>query len=156
MNALTPLAIRIGALAWLPRFLRQITAVDRFLQRVSRGRWSLLRIAGLPSLMLTVVGRKSGVARSTPLLCVPYQDGVLIAGSNFGGAKPPVWVVNVRAASRVRMRYDGAERDAVPHELEGVEREQAWQHMLATWPNYARYAERTGRTIPVFYLDPAA
>ena len=73
-------------------------ATDKFIQRVSKGRVTILDIAGLPNLMLTVKGRKSGVPRTTPLLCVPYESGNLIAGSNFGGEKKPVWVVNVRAA----------------------------------------------------------
>jgi len=160
MNRLTPLAIRIGAISWLPRFLPQITWLDKTIQRLTRGRWSILRIAGLPNIMLTVLGRKSGIPRSTPLLCVPYLRGILIAGSNFGGPTAPVWVVNVRAAQekaeRVTMRYEGEELAATPVELTGEDREQAWEHMLATWPNYAKYAERTGRTIPVFYLEPAA
>jgi len=160
MNMLTPVAIRIGALSWLPKLLPQITWLDKTIQRLTRGRWSILRIAGLPNIMLTVLGRKSGVPRSTPLLCVPYLRGVLIAGSNFGGAKAPVWVMNVRAALEkaqpVTMRYEGEELAATPVELTGADREQAWEHMLKTWPNYARYAERTGRVIPVFYLEPAA
>ena len=155
MNALTPVAIRLGGLSWLPRFLRQITAVDRFLQRITGGRWSLLRIAGLPSMMLTVTGRRSGVARSTPVLCVPYDGGHLAAGSNFGGAKAPVWVLNVRAAGRVTVTVDGTTYDAVPRELTGEERATAWAHMLRTWPNYAKYEARTHRVIPVFLFTPA-
>jgi deazaflavin-dependent oxidoreductase (nitroreductase family) len=154
MNVLTPVAVRIGAIPWLPRFLRQITAFDMFLQRLTRGRWSLLRLAGLPSLLLTVVGRKSGLPRATPLLCVPWRTGVLVAGSNFGGATTPAWVGNVRAAGRVTMRFGGRTGDAVPHELRGDDRAAAWAHMLRTWPNYQRYADRTGREIPVFYLEP--
>lgn len=160
MNRLTPLAVRIGAIGWLPRLLPQITWLDKALQRLTRGRWSLLRIAGLPNIMLTVLGRRSGLPRSTPLLCVPYLRGVLVAGSNFGGARAPVWVVNVRAAlesaHRVTMRYHGEELAATPYELTGADREDAWAHMLQTWPNYAKYAERTHRVIPVFYLEPAA
>ena len=154
MGMLTPLAIKIGAISWLPRFLPQITWLDKLLQRITGGRWSILRIAGLPNLMLTVVGRKSGVPRSTPLLCVPYRDGVLVAGSNFGGPKVPLWVGNVRAAGRVTMRFEGRTHEAVPHELVGDDRAAAWEHMLKTWPNYAKYAERTGREIPVFHLQP--
>lgn len=156
MNRLTPLAIRIGAIGWLPRLLPQITWLDRTIQRLTKGRWSILRIAGLPNLMLTVTGRKSGLPRSTPLLCVPYGNAHLIAGSNFGGPKPPVWVVNVRAADRVKVTIAGRTHEAIPRELEGNEREAVWQHMLITWPNYAKYAEKTGRRIPVFLLEPAA
>ena len=155
-NRLTPVAIWLGSLSWLPRFLRQITAIDKFIQRVTKGQWSLLRIAGLPSMMLTVLGRKSGIARSTPILCIPYREGHLIAGSNFGGKKPPVWVLNVRAADRVTVMVDGRTHDAIPHELGGEERADAWTHMLKTWPNYAKYEARTDRVIPVFWLTPAA
>ena len=156
MNVFTPVAIWLGSLSWLPRFLPQITAIDKFIQRLTKGQWSLLRIAGLPSMMLTVLGRKSGVARSTPILCVPYQHGWLVAGSNFGGKKAPVWVLNVRAADRVTIMVDGVTQEAVPHELSGEERAAAWEHMLKTWPNYAKYAERTDRVIPVFWLTPDA
>lgn len=159
MGVFTPLAVRIGGLAWLPRFLPQITAIDKFLQRITRGHLSLLRLAGLPSMMLTVEGRKSGVARTTPVLCVPYRNGFLVAGSNFGGAKAPVWVLNVRAAEQrsqtVTISVDRNTQQAVPREITGTEREQVWTHMLRTWPNYAKYAERTDRLIPVFLFEPA-
>ncbi len=158
MGLFTPLAVRIGAIPWLPRYLPQITATDKFLQRASRGRLTLLRIAGLPGLMLTVRGRKSGRLLSTPLLCVPYREGNLIAGSNFGAPRPPVWVVNVRAAQErgepVVVRRDGVQHRAHPRELRGEERARAWERMLRTWPNYRLYEERTDRSIPVFYLDP--
>jgi deazaflavin-dependent oxidoreductase (nitroreductase family) len=160
VNFMTPLAIRIGAIPWMPKLLPQITATDKFIQRVSQGRMTILDIAGLPNLMLTVKGRKSGVPRTTPLLCVPYQDGNLIAGSNFGGEKKPVWVVNVRAAAekgeRVGVRVGGRTQQAAVREIAGAEREELWAHMIKTWPNYARYAERTDRTIPVFFLDPSS
>jgi len=154
MSILTPVAIKIGSWAWVPRFLPLITWVDRTLHRLSGGRVTLVRMAGLPSLVLTVVGRKSGIARSTPVLCVPRGANFLIAGSNFGGPKPPVWVLNIRSADQVTVVFNGRELAAVPHELTGDEREAAWTHMLTTWPNYAKYAERTDRVIPVFDLEP--
>jgi deazaflavin-dependent oxidoreductase (nitroreductase family) len=154
-NVLTPVAIFLGGISWMPKFLKQITAMDKFLEKISRGRLSFVRIAGLTSLMLTVVGRKSGIPRTTPVLCVPYQDGHLIAGSNFGGPTEPIWVLNIRAASTVGVRINGVDHEAVPREVEGAEREVVWAHMLRTWPNYAKYAVRTGRTIPVFFLEPS-
>ena len=153
MGLLTPLAIRIGAIPWMPRFLPQIMWVDQLIQRVTRGRITLLDIAGLPNLVLTVVGRKSGIPRETPLLCVPYGDDILIAGSNFGSDKQPVWVVNIEANPEVTVRYRGRTTPMVARKLEGDERAAAWSHMLETWPNFAKYEQRTDRRIKVFLLS---
>jgi deazaflavin-dependent oxidoreductase (nitroreductase family) len=154
MGLFTPLAIRIGAIPWLPRFLPQIMWFDKMLQRLTRGRLTLLDIAGLPNLMLTVIGRKSGQPRQTPLLCVPRGDEILIAGSNFGGPKQPVWVVNVQANPEVTVRFRGRTAPMLARRLEGDEREAAWEHMRQTWPNFALYEKKTDRKIKVFVLTP--
>lgn len=145
-------AILIGSWAWVPNYLKQITAADKFLQRKTKGAWSLLRIASLPGVRMTVVGKKSGLPRTTPLLCTPYKDGVLIAGSNFGGPATPAWVGNLRAAGEAEVRFNGVEGRMIPRELEGEERAEAWVEMLKTWPNYRLYEQRTDRLIPVFWL----
>jgi deazaflavin-dependent oxidoreductase (nitroreductase family) len=155
MGRLTPVAIRIGAISWMPKLLPLIVRVDRTLERTTRGRWSLLDIAGLPNLVLTVVGRRSGLPRSTPLLCAPHGDGWLIAGSYFGGPRMPVWVENLRAAGRGEVRVGGDVTAATARELGGEDRAAAWEVLLRTWPNFARYEQRTHRTIPVFELRPA-
>jgi len=153
MGLLTPVAMRIGALEWMPRLLPQVVWLDKSLHRVSRGRVTVLDIAGLPNLNLTVKGRKSGIERTTPLLCVPDGDTILIAGSYFGGPKMPLWVGNLRAAGGQAKVEHGKERFTVTAtELTDPERAQAWQVMLRTWPNYAKYEERTDRLIPVFRL----
>ena len=154
MGLLTPLAVRIGAIPWMPRFLPQIMWLDKLIHRLSRGRLTLLDIAGLPNLMLTVVGRKSGIPRTTPLLCVPYGSDVLIAGSYFGSDKEPVWVKNIAANPQVTVRFGGRETAMVARHLEGDDRAAAWSHMLETWPNFARYEQRTHRRIKVFLLTP--
>ena len=153
MGLLTPVAVRIGAISWMPKLLPQIVWFDKTLHRLTRGRVTVLDIAGLPNVVLTVKGRKSGIERSTPLLCIPDGDTILIAGSYFGGPDMPLWVGNLRAAGgAAKIEY---ERETFPvhaTELSGEERAAAWQHMLATWPNYAKYEERTERLIPVFRL----
>lgn len=155
MGLLTPLAVRIGAISWMPRLLPQIVWVDTRLQRISKGRVSVLDIAGLPNLALTVPGRKSGIPRTTPLLCVPYEGGWLIAGSYFGGPKTPLWVGNLRATDRARITFAREDVEVTWRELEGADRADAWQAMLRIWPNYAKYEERTSRVIPVFLLSRA-
>ena len=151
MGLLTPLAIRIGAIPWMPRLLPQIVWTDRLLQRATGGRLTILDIAGLPNLTLTVVGRKSGLPRSTPLLCVPDGDTWLIAGSYFGGPEMPVWVHNLRAAGAATITWRRRRVPVTAEELGPEQRAEAWQ-VLRTWPNFAKYEERTDRVIPVFRL----
>ena len=153
MGLLTPVAVRIGALEWMPKLLPQVVWLDKSLHRITRGRVTVLDLAGLPNLNLTVKGKKSGIERTTPLLCVPDGDSILIAGSYFGGPKTPLWVGNLRAADGQARVEHGKERFAVAAtELTDPERAEAWQVMLRTWPNYAKYEERTDRLIPVFRL----
>jgi deazaflavin-dependent oxidoreductase (nitroreductase family) len=154
MGLLTPLAVKVGSWSVTPKFLPQITATDKFIQRVSRGRVSILDVAGLPNLKLTVVGRKSGLPRETPLLAVPRGPHWLIAGSNFGGPKQPVWVVNLEATPDAQITVKGRTYDVTARRLEGQERAEAWEHMVDTWPNYRLYEQKTDRQIKVFELSP--
>jgi deazaflavin-dependent oxidoreductase (nitroreductase family) len=157
MGLLTPVAIRLGALPWMPKLLPQIVWLDKTLHRLSRGRVTVLDIAGLPGVYLTVRGRKSGIERTTPLLCIPDRfegrDTWLIAGSYFGGAEMPLWVGNLRAApGQATIEYDRERFPVIATELEGADRDAAWQTMLKAWPNYAIYERKTPRVIPVFRL----
>jgi deazaflavin-dependent oxidoreductase (nitroreductase family) len=153
MGLLTPVAVKVGAIPWMPKFLPQIVWFDQNLQKLTSGRVNVLDIAGLPSVQLTVKGRKSGIERTTPLLCVPDGGTWLIAGSYFGGPKTPLWVGNLRAAGGAAVIIHARERfPVIATELEGADRAAAWQTMLGLWPNYAKYEARTDRLIPVFRL----
>lgn len=152
MGLLTPVAIQIGSISWMPKLLPQIVFVDKLIQGGTRGKLTILDVAGLPNLMLTVTGRKSGLPRSTPLLCVPYGDAILIAGSYFGGPKEPLWVKNIEANPDVTVRFKGRTSPMHARLLAGDDRAAAWQAMLKTWPNFAKYEERTDRHIKVFEL----
>lgn len=79
----------------------------------------------------------------------------MVAGSNWGAAKPPVWVGNVAAASEATVNFDGRDYDVVPHEALGAEREELFAQMVQAWPNYAKYEKRTKRQIRVFHLKRA-
>ena len=152
MGLLTPLAVKIGSIPWLPRYLRQIMWVDNLIRRVTRGRLTLLDLAGLPNLVLTVPGRKSGIPRSTPLLCAPDGADILIAGSNFGGAKEPIWVKNIEATPEVTILFRRRETPMVVRPIEGDERAAAWSRLVETWPNFLMYERRTDRRIKLFRL----
>ncbi len=66
----------------------------------------------------------------------------------------PGWVHNLGDADRASVLFKGRTSTVTPRRVAGAERDEKWQVMLRTWPNYAKYAERTDREIPVFFLDP--
>ena len=154
---ISPLAILLGRQPWLPRLNKFIVGLDRWLQRLTGGRLGMVRLAGLPGLMLTVTGAKSGVPRSVPLLCVPYGDGWLIAGTNWGAPKPPAWIANVSKAAETgaaaQVNFEGRTMAVSPSELAGDERAAAWTAMLRIWANYDVYQRRVERQIRVFLLE---
>ena len=138
----------------MPRLLPQITAIDRVLHRTTRGHLTILTIAGLPNLLLTVPGRRTGVPRTTPLLCVPRDGRFLVAGSYFGGPDEPIWVANLEAAGAGELRFRGVDEQFTSRQLTGRERDTAWADMIKVWPNFALYEKRTPRKIKVFELTP--
>jgi deazaflavin-dependent oxidoreductase (nitroreductase family) len=109
-------------------------------------------LRGLPVIVLTSVGAKSGKIRKTPLMRVEHDGEYLAVGSLGGAPKNPVWVYNLRKNSHVELQ-DGAERhdyDAV--ELDGDERATWWDRAVKAFPNYADYQLKTDRLIPLFKL----
>lgn len=157
MGILTPVAVKLGSIPWMPRLLPQIVACDAVLHRLSGGKLGLLDLGDLPNVVLEVVGRRSGETRRSPLLAVPAGEGKwLIAGSYFGDARMPAWVLNLRAADTAQVIVKGVATTVTARELSGDERADAWARMLKVWPNYARYEARTERVIPVFLLEPVA
>ncbi|GAA1780017.1 nitroreductase family deazaflavin-dependent oxidoreductase [Nocardioides hankookensis] len=154
MNPMRSMAVKLGAQPWLPRYSRLIVGTDKFLQRISWGRVTIMMATGLHELVLQVPGRKTGILRSTPLLTVPHGEGWLIVGSNWGAQDPPAWASNLRAAEEPLVTYKGRTMAVDARELSGPERDEKWAVAVAGWPNYARYAERTERELPLFWLTP--
>ncbi len=155
MGLLTPVAIRVGSIAWLPKYLPRIVQCDNAIRKITRERYGLLDIAGLPNTTVVVAGRKSGVVRRTRLLAVPRDDGSwLVAGSYFGGPNTPQWVFNLRATDTAAIIDQGVTRTVRVRELHDADRAAAWQTLRSVWPNFDLYERRTDRTIPVFELTP--
>lgn len=153
-NPIGVLAIWLGGRNWLPRFAPYIVRLDMFLRKLTRGRFTLLTLSGLPELFLTVAGRKSGIPRTTPLLCVPHEGGWLIAGSNWGQPKPPMWVGNLEAADEATVGFHGRDTVVTPRLMEGEKRAELFQVMLGTWPNYSMYERKSERELKIFHLVP--
>jgi deazaflavin-dependent oxidoreductase (nitroreductase family) len=109
-------------------------------------------IQGMPIVVLTSIGAKTGKLRKTALMRVEHEGEYLVVGSLAGAPKNPVWVYNLRKNPHVELQ-DGTERhDYTARELAGAEREVWWARAVEAFPNYAVYATKTSRLIPVFLL----
>jgi deazaflavin-dependent oxidoreductase (nitroreductase family) len=107
---------------------------------------------GLPIIVLTSVGARTGKLRKTPLMRVEHEGEYAVVGSLGGAPKHPVWVYNLRKNPHVELQ-DGAEKhDYVARETSGDERDLWWERAVAAFPNYADYQRKTDRVIPVFVL----
>ncbi|SIN83630.1 nitroreductase family deazaflavin-dependent oxidoreductase [Agromyces cerinus] len=109
-------------------------------------------LRGMPIIVLTTVGAKSGKLRKTALMRVEH-DGEYAAVASLGGApKHPVWYWNVKKHPHVELQDGGEKHDYEARELEGEEREVWWARAVEAYPPYADYQEKTERLIPVFKL----
>jgi deazaflavin-dependent oxidoreductase (nitroreductase family) len=152
MELLRKVARWIAARPWLTRIRPAVVSIDKALYRLTKGRITLVGIAGMPSLILTVNGRKTGLPRDVFLLYVPDGDDILLVGSNWGAPGHPVWTVNLMANPEVTVNVKGRSRNMKARQLTGEERTAIWPHLTETWPAYDSYQSRTSRELRVFRL----
>ena len=112
-------------------------------------------VNGAPTLILTTIGRRSGNARSTPLIYGRSGDHYLVVGSQGGAPTPPNWYLNLEANPDVTVqvkddRFTAHARTATPQE-----KPELWKTMASIWPAYDDYQTRTQREIPVVILERA-
>ena len=113
-----------------------------------------LGLRGMPVIVLTSVGAKTGKLRKTALMRVEHDGEYLVVGSLGGAPKNPVWVYNLRKEPHVELQDGPEKHDYQARELEaGAERDAWWERAVAAFPNYAEYQKKTSRVIPVFVLN---
>ncbi|MEU1462446.1 nitroreductase family deazaflavin-dependent oxidoreductase [Streptomyces sp. NPDC005727] len=113
-----------------------------------------LRDTGLPVIVLTTRGARSGKVRKTPLMRVEH-DGRYAAVASLGGApQHPVWYFNVKSDPHVELQDGAGKRDMRAREVTGAEKAEWWERAVAAFPSYADYQRKTSREIPVFVLEP--
>jgi len=111
---------------------------------------------GMPVLMLSTIGRKSGKVRTT-MLTSPVQDGedVIIIASYGGDNRHPTWFLNLRDNPEVEITMQGRTRKMKAHVATAEEKEALWPRVTGKYRGYASYQTRTDRDIPVVILSPA-
>ena len=111
---------------------------------------------GLPCIIVTHTGNKTGAVRKTPLMRVKDGDGYVLVASQGGAPKNPVWVYNLRADPSVEIRdKTDVFKMRVREVDDAAERERVWALCVAAFPPYEEYRNKTSRTIPVFIAEPA-
>jgi deazaflavin-dependent oxidoreductase (nitroreductase family) len=109
-------------------------------------------LRGLPVIVLTTVGAKTGLLRKTALMRVEHDGQYAVIGSLGGAPKHPVWVHNIRKDPHVELQDGPEKHDYTATEVEGAERDLWWERAVAAYPPYADYQKKTERVIPVFVL----
>jgi deazaflavin-dependent oxidoreductase (nitroreductase family) len=112
-----------------------------------------LRGSKYPVVVITSVGATSGKLRKNPVMRVERDGAYLAVASKGGAADNPVWVDNFRKRPEVDLQDKAEKHTYRVRELSGAEREDWWEHAVATWPTYASYQEKTDREIPIFLLE---
>lgn len=113
---------------------------------------NLLR--GVPIIVLTTVGAKSGALRKTALMRVEHDSRYVVVASKGGAPDEPAWGENIRQHPHVELQDGADKRDYLARELAGDERAQWWERATAVWPDYDEYQGKTDRTIALFLLEP--
>jgi deazaflavin-dependent oxidoreductase (nitroreductase family) len=128
--------------------------MDRFVGRVTHGRITSLGMAGLPSLMLTTTGRRTGQSRCQPLLYTLDGNGYVVVATNWGFPTHPGWSANLLANPAAIIEVRGRRIPVRAVLAESSERERLWRLVTPVWPAYQTYAAATERTMRVFRLVP--
>jgi deazaflavin-dependent oxidoreductase (nitroreductase family) len=137
-------------------YLRILHHLDRLSYRLTRGRHTFSSwLSGLPVVMLTTTGARTGQQRTSPVIAVPDGDNLVVIASNWGQRQHPAWYYNLRAHPEATVTVDGVARHVRAHEATGEERDRLWQQDLEVYPGRTTYARRAAnRPIPVVVLAP--
>jgi deazaflavin-dependent oxidoreductase (nitroreductase family) len=121
--------------------------------RIGKGR---ARFLGFNALVLTTIGHKTGIERTTPVGWFPGPGGSwLIVASANGAKRNPAWYYNLAGhPDQVQIEVDGRKVAVTAEQLHGPEREQAWQQITTAAPRFTKYQVKTDRQLPIIRLTP--
>jgi deazaflavin-dependent oxidoreductase (nitroreductase family) len=136
---------------------RTLYRLDRPLYRWTDGRLTIPGVfTGLPVIMLTTTGSKSGLARTMPVVGIPLVGDIAVLGTNFAQPHSPAWALNLEAEPRARVAYRNRAVDVVARPATDDEREAVWTGAIRVYRGFRAYRERiTERPVRIFVLQKA-
>jgi deazaflavin-dependent oxidoreductase (nitroreductase family) len=131
--------------------------IDKLVFKISKGRRTAASLtAGLPVIMLTTTGAKSGQPRTMPLVGTPFGGDIAIIGSNYGQERTPGWVYNLEASPSATVAYRDTSVDVVARRLGDDDADRVFAMAATTYRGYGHYRQRADhRLIKVFVLEIA-
>lgn len=135
---------------------RTLHRADKLVFRLTEGRTLSSLVTGLPVIMLSTTGAKSGRVRTVQVLGLPDGDRLVVIASSYGqSSRSPAWYHNLRANPEATATVEGVEYPMVAYEAEGEERDRLWSKGVEIYPGFADYQQRaSARRIPVMVLSP--
>jgi deazaflavin-dependent oxidoreductase (nitroreductase family) len=127
--------------------------LHRWIYRRSGGRVGR-RLFGLPMLLLTTTGRRSGQPHTTALTYLTEDAHYAVVASNGGAPQHPAWFHNLHAFPEAQIQVGSMVHRVHARESTGAERERLWNRMVQLYAGYRGYQARTTRQIPVVVLEP--
>ncbi len=118
-------------------------------------RANTLRDSGIPVIIVTMVGHKSGKVRKIALMRVEHEGNYALVASKGGAPEHPGWYHNLMAEPTVEIQDGPEPHEYAVHVASGKERQEWWNRSVAVFAPYAEYQEKTDRLIPVFVATPA-
>jgi len=145
---------RVGSypvVVWAVKHL--VSPLDRTVVRISRGRLPPPSSIAVPTLLLTTVGRRSGLERTIPLVYIRDGDRYVVANARPAGESRNPWVLNLRTARQGRIKVRRQTIRVMAHELDEAETERWWPALIGVWPAFGEHYAATGERT-VFVLEP--
>lgn len=136
------------------RVSNALVAINTRVYRRTGGRLGN-KVKGAPVLLLDHVGRKSGQARTTPVLYLEDGQDLVIVGSRGGSDATPAWFLNLMANPSTTVQIGTERRRVLARQATAEEKQRLWQLLVAMFPDFDVYKSRTERDIPVAILSPA-
>lgn len=136
-----------------PRWLLKIfTRINVLVYKLSGGRL-MNKLAGMPIVLVTMKGAKSGRTKTIPLMYVPHERGFILVASQGGAPKNPAWYHNLVKNPNIQVTHGGQTQALTARRVDEDEKAALWPTCIEYYPPYEQYQKRTDRRIPVFLCE---